>query len=96
VTALGVLQRKHLHEGGSSGSRLGTGAERGAEVVGAAPDIHVSDHDAPGEHHLHFARNGEDAILWLGRCCAAGLAQVICGDPGVTVGRCQAAGGQRF
>jgi hypothetical protein len=35
------------------------------------PDIHVSDHDAPGEQHLHFARNGEDAIPWLGRCCAA-------------------------
>jgi predicted RNA-binding Zn ribbon-like protein len=48
------------------------------------------------EHHLHFARNGEDAIPWLCRCCAAALAQVICGDPGVTVGRCLAAGCQRF
>ncbi|HEX6451189.1 MAG TPA: CGNR zinc finger domain-containing protein [Trebonia sp.] len=60
------------------------------------PDIHVSDHDAPGEQHLHFARNGEDAISWLGRYCAAALAHVICGDPDVTVGRCQAAGCQRF
>lgn len=60
------------------------------------PDIHVSDHDAPGEQHLHFARNGDDAISWLGRCCAAGLAHVICGEPGVTVGRCQAAGCQRL
>jgi hypothetical protein len=60
------------------------------------PDIHVSDHDAPGEQHLHFARNGEDAISWLGRCCAAALAHVICGDPDVAVGRCQAAGCQRF
>jgi predicted RNA-binding Zn ribbon-like protein len=60
------------------------------------PDIHVSDHDAPGERHLHFARNSEDAISWLGRCCAAALAHVICGDPDVAVGRCQAAGCQRF
>lgn len=60
------------------------------------PDIHVSDHDEPGEQHLHFARNGEDAIFWLGRCCAAALAHVICGDPDVAVGRCQAARCQRF
>lgn len=60
------------------------------------PDIHVSDHDAPGEQHLHYARNGEDAISWLGRCCGAVLAHVICGDPDVTVGRCHAAGCQRF
>jgi predicted RNA-binding Zn ribbon-like protein len=60
------------------------------------PQIHISDHDAPGQQHLHFARNGEDAISWLGRCCAAALAHVICGDPDVAVGRCQADGCQRF
>lgn len=58
------------------------------------PDVHVSDHD--GLPHLHFARNGEDPITWLGRGCAAALAHVICGDPAVTVGRCQAAGCPRF
>lgn len=59
------------------------------------PEIHVSDHAAPGEQHLHFARNGEDPITWLGRSCAAALAHVICGDPDVAVGRCQALGCQR-
>ena len=58
------------------------------------PDVHVSDHD--GLPHLHFARNGEDPVAWLGRGCAAALANVICGDPAVTVGRCQAAGCPRF
>jgi predicted RNA-binding Zn ribbon-like protein len=58
------------------------------------PDPHVSDHD--GEPHLHFARNGADPGDWLGRSCAAALAHVICGDPAVTVGRCQASGCARF
>ena len=58
------------------------------------PDMHVSGHD--GSPHLHFARNGEAPAAWLGRSCAAALAQVICGDPAVTVGRCQAAGCPRF
>ena len=58
------------------------------------PEMHVSDHD--GLPHLHFARNGDDPVAWLGRGCAAALAHVICGDPAVTVGRCQAAGCPRF
>ena len=58
------------------------------------PDAHVSDHD--GSPHLHFARNRTDPGDWLGRSCAAALAHVICGDPAVTVGRCQAAGCARF
>jgi hypothetical protein len=58
------------------------------------PEMHVSDHD--GLPHLHFARNGDDPVSWLGRGCAAALAHVICGDPAVTVGRCQAAGCLRF
>jgi predicted RNA-binding Zn ribbon-like protein len=57
-------------------------------------DVHVSDHD--GSPHLHFARNGDDPVTWLGRACAAALAHVICGDPAVAVGRCQAAGCARF
>lgn len=58
------------------------------------PDLHVNDHD--GLPHLHFARNGADPADWLGRGCAAALAHVICGDPEVDVGRCQAAGCTRF
>jgi predicted RNA-binding Zn ribbon-like protein len=60
------------------------------------PDVHVSDHDVPGSRHLHFARDGEDPLSWLGRSCAAALAQVICGDPEVAVGRCEAKGCPRF
>jgi predicted RNA-binding Zn ribbon-like protein len=60
------------------------------------PDVHVSDHDEPGSLHLHFARDGENPLTWLGRSCAAALAQVICGDPEVAVGRCQAKGCPRF
>jgi predicted RNA-binding Zn ribbon-like protein len=60
------------------------------------PDVHVSDHDVAGSQHLHFARDGENALAWLGRSCAAALAQVICGDPEVAVGRCEATGCPRF
>lgn len=59
------------------------------------PAIHVSEHDGDGQH-LHFARNGEEPLTWLGRSCAAALAHAICGDPAVTVGRCQADGCARF
>jgi hypothetical protein len=60
------------------------------------PAMYVSGHDGPGLQHLHFARDGEAPVRWLGRSCAAALAHVICGDPDVTVGRCQAAGCPRF
>jgi hypothetical protein len=60
------------------------------------PHVQVSDHDSPGAAHLHFAPNGEDPVPWLGRGCAAALAHVVCGDPAVAVGRCQAAGCDRF
>jgi hypothetical protein len=60
------------------------------------PDIHVSDHDGEGRPHLHFARNGEDPVTWIGRSCAAALAHIICGDPAVNLGRCGAAGCARF
>lgn len=58
------------------------------------PRLHVSDHD--GLPHLHHADNGEPAIPWLGRSCAAGLAHVLCGVPEVTIGRCRAGGCPRF
>ena len=60
------------------------------------PTIHVSEHDGEGRPHLHFARDGEEPVAWLGRGCAAALAHAICGDPEVAVGRCQADGCARF
>ena len=60
------------------------------------PVLRVSAHDEGGGPHLHFAADGEDVACWLGRSCAAALAQVICGDPDIAVGRCQAAGCGRF
>lgn len=59
------------------------------------PAIHVSEHDGEGPH-LHFARDGEEPIAWLGRGCAGALAHAICGDPAVTVGRCRADRCARF
>lgn len=58
------------------------------------PRLRVSAHD--GLPHLHHADNGEAGLAWLGRCCAAGLAHIACGVPDVTIGRCQAAGCERF
>lgn len=58
------------------------------------PRTHISTHD--GHSHLHHAEDGEPPVPWLGRTCAAGLAQVACGAPEVTIGRCQAAGCPRF
>jgi hypothetical protein len=60
------------------------------------PAMCVSGHDGEGQPHLHFARDAEEPASWLGRSCAAALAHVICGDPEVAVGRCQAAGCARF
>ncbi|MEU9839768.1 CGNR zinc finger domain-containing protein [Actinomadura sp. NPDC048032] len=59
------------------------------------PAMRVAEHDGDGPH-LHFARDGEDGVHWLGRSCAAALAHVLCGDPDVTVGRCRADGCARF
>ncbi|WP_205650639.1 CGNR zinc finger domain-containing protein [Actinoplanes solisilvae] len=60
------------------------------------PVIQVNDHGGRGSPHIHFAHNGEDAVAWLGRSCAAALAYVICGDPAVKIGRCQATTCGRF
>ncbi|MEU8121103.1 CGNR zinc finger domain-containing protein [Spirillospora sp. NPDC049024] len=59
------------------------------------PEMRVAEHDGDGPH-LHFARDGEDGVQWLGRSCTAALAHVLCGDPDVTVGRCRADGCARF
>lgn len=60
------------------------------------PQIHISEHDGAGQRHLHFAPDGEDAVSWLSRSCAAALAHVLCGDPNVGLGRCQATGCPHF
>jgi len=60
------------------------------------PAMHVSDHDGEGRPHMHFGRDGEEPVAWLGRGCAGALAHAICGDPEVAVGRCQADGCGRF
>src|SRR3954454_1276094 len=35
------------------------------------PTMYVSDHDGEGRPHLHFARDAEEPLAWLGRSCAA-------------------------
>jgi predicted RNA-binding Zn ribbon-like protein len=60
------------------------------------PAMYVSEHDGEDQPQLHFARDAEEPVPWLGRSCAAALAHVICGDPEVTVGRCQADRCDRF
>ncbi|MFD8703673.1 CGNR zinc finger domain-containing protein [Kitasatospora sp. NPDC059648] len=81
--------------GGSSAARV----RAAAAVRGRAqypPLIRVDDHDGEGSPHLHLAPNGEDAVTWLGRSCAAAPAHVVCGDPAVTIGHCHAADCERF
>ncbi|HEY7144464.1 MAG TPA: CGNR zinc finger domain-containing protein [Streptosporangiaceae bacterium] len=58
------------------------------------PDMHLSDHD--GLLHLHFARDGLPPVRWIGQMTAAALAHIATGDPAVTLGRCAAAGCDRF
>jgi predicted RNA-binding Zn ribbon-like protein len=60
------------------------------------PHLEVTDHDGPGTAHLHYAPDGDAAVRWLGRTCAAALAHIACDTPEVTLGRCQAAGCGRF
>jgi predicted RNA-binding Zn ribbon-like protein len=58
------------------------------------PRLGLADHD--GRLHLHFAADGADPARWVGQSCAAALAHVACGDPAVTIGRCQARGCTRL
>jgi hypothetical protein len=61
------------------------------------PRLSVTSHDGPGtSRHLHYAADGEPALSWLGRTCAAALAHIACGTPEVTIGRCRAVGCSRF
>ncbi|NUR57833.1 MAG: CGNR zinc finger domain-containing protein [Catenulispora sp.] len=58
------------------------------------PEMHLSDHDGAGNgvYHIHFSRNGTEAVRWAGQLIAAKLALIAAGDPSVTLGRCAAAG----
>ena len=58
------------------------------------PRLGLAGHD--GRLHLHFAADGADPARWIGQSCAAALAHVACGDPAVTIGRCQARGCTRL
>jgi predicted RNA-binding Zn ribbon-like protein len=58
------------------------------------PRLWLAGHD--GRLHLHFAADGADPARWIGQTCAAALAHVACGDPAVTIGRCQARGCTRL
>lgn len=58
------------------------------------PRLWLAGHD--GRLHLHFAADGADPTRWIGQSCAAALAHVACGDPAVTIGRCQARGCARL
>jgi hypothetical protein len=60
------------------------------------PEMHLSDHDGAGLAHIHFARNATPTQRWIGQTVAATLAHVATGDPGLTLGRCAAAGCPNF
>jgi len=60
------------------------------------PKMHLSDHDGAGLPHIHFARNGDEPIRWIGQTVGAALAHIATGDPGLTLGRCAADGCENF
>ncbi|NUR46551.1 MAG: CGNR zinc finger domain-containing protein [Hamadaea sp.] len=60
------------------------------------PRMHLSDHDGADHPHIHFARNGEEPVRWIGQTVGAALAHVATGDPGLTLGRCAADGCGNF
>lgn len=75
-----------LHEAVSAVADGGPIAPVNLLLLHFPPALCVSEHDGEGQPHLHFARDAEEPLPWLGRSCAAALAHVICGDPEVTVG----------
>lgn len=60
------------------------------------PSMHLSDHDGADLPHIHFARNGDEPVRWIGQTVSAALAHVATGDPGLTLGRCAAEGCGNF
>lgn len=63
-------------------------------LVEYPPELHLSEHD--GTPHIHHARDGLPTRVWVGQTVAAALAHLAAGDPGLTLGRCAAAGCGRF
>ena len=60
------------------------------------PQMHLSDHGGQGEAHLHYAREDQPPVDWLGRTCAAALAHIAVSTPPVALGRCAARGCDNF
>jgi len=61
------------------------------------PQMHLSDHDGQDEApHLHYAREDQPSVSWLGRTCAAALAHIAISTPPVALGRCAARGCENF
>lgn len=60
------------------------------------PQMHLSDHGGQGEAHLHYAREDQPSVDWLGRTCAAALAHIAVSTPRVALSRCAARGCENF
>jgi predicted RNA-binding Zn ribbon-like protein len=60
------------------------------------PQMHLSDHAGEGDAHLHYAREDQPSVDWLGRTCAAALAHIAVSTPPVALGRCAARGCENF
>ena len=67
------------------------------ELLAAYPaQLHLSDHDEGGNPHVHYARENQPPVEWLGRTCAAGLAHIAAASPLAGIGRCAAVGCGNF
>jgi predicted RNA-binding Zn ribbon-like protein len=60
------------------------------------PQMHLSDHGGQDEAHLHYAREDQPSLDWLGRTCAAALAHIAVSTPPVGLGKCAARGCENF
>ena len=60
------------------------------------PQLWLSDHDEGGAPHVHYAREDQPPVEWLGRFCAAGLAHIAAAAQLAAIGRCAAAGCPNF
>ena len=60
------------------------------------PQMHLSDHGRQDETHLHYAREDQLSVDWLGRTCAAALAHIAVATPPVALGRCAARDCENF
>ena len=53
-------------------------------------------HGGQGEAHLHYAREDQPSVDWLGRTCAAALAHIAVSTPRVALSQCAARGCENF